>query len=150
MANNSRLSNNRLYLHILKHDKLTPQEKFVALSIAGHRNEQTLKCCPTQLQISNITGIADRHKLSRIINALKRKSILGTIRLVDLERPFRCPNQYYFTIDLEQAQTISDNESFEGDHDSLNLYAIKHKAHMVKTNKHRPSAATNAHKQKKC
>jgi hypothetical protein len=121
---NTRLSNHRLQRFLWNHKELTGQERWVAISIAIHRNEYTLQCCPSQRTLAKYTGI-EQSTLSRIINKLRKKNILASIKIPNLENPILSPNQYYFLFDFGKTTEIVNSQNFQGDIPSWNCICIK-------------------------
>lgn len=123
-TNGNKLSNWRLFRHIMEHPALKMEERWLAVAIMYHRNEETCRCDPTQRCLSRETGLPQQ-QISRIVKRLKKKEILETVRLPNHVEPLKSGMQYYFRFDMVKCCEVGSSQKFSGDKESLECVKIK-------------------------
>jgi thiaminase len=110
-----RLDNIKLFKYFLSEDTkhLTSTEKLVALAIAKHRNNVSMKCNPGKGRIAKITGLGWA-TVKRAISGLVKEKEIARLQIKDGTK--NLTNQYYFRYDFADALKIFENIEFYDNH----------------------------------
>lgn len=95
----------------MDNEQLSAMAQNVAFTIALHRNEQSLLCCPSRERIADKSKLA-LSTVKRQLKELKRLKVLTSVTIMPVEsgREHKY-NQYYFNYDLDEAERTANGHS---------------------------------------